>query len=106
MRHVQRSAAADPTLVLRPDAARGRLEFAIFEEWNREPPGRNCRSPEAALCRVHVLATVLLVAAGGLVTSHDAGLAVPDWPNTYGSNMFLYPLGPRAGGWCPARRKR
>jgi len=21
---------------------------------------------------------------------------VPDWPNTYGSNMFLFPLGPRA----------
>lgn len=29
---------------------------------------------------------------GGLVTSTKAGMAVPDWPNTYGYNMFLYPL--------------
>lgn len=50
------------------------------------------------LCRVHVVATLLLVAVGGLVTSHDAGLAVPDWPNTYGSNMFLYPLARMSGG--------
>jgi cytochrome c oxidase assembly protein subunit 15 len=37
-----------------------------------------------------------LIVAGGLVTSTDSGMAVPDWPNTYGANMFLYPLGPRA----------
>jgi len=36
-----------------------------------------------------------LLVAGGLVTSTDTGMAVPDWPNTFGSNMFLYPLGPR-----------
>ena len=29
---------------------------------------------------------------GGLVTSYGAGMAVPDWPNTYGYNLFLYPL--------------
>ncbi len=29
---------------------------------------------------------------GGLVTSHEAGLAVPDWPTSYGYNMFLFPL--------------
>jgi cytochrome c oxidase assembly protein subunit 15 len=28
---------------------------------------------------------------GGLVTSYGAGMAVPDWPNTYGYNLFLYP---------------
>jgi cytochrome c oxidase assembly protein subunit 15 len=32
-----------------------------------------------------------LIFMGALVTSHDAGLAVPDWPTTYGHNMFLYP---------------
>lgn len=37
-----------------------------------------------------------LLLIGGLVTSTNSGMAVPDWPNTYGSNMFLYPLGPRA----------
>ena len=29
-------------------------------------------------------AVFLLILAGGLVTSHDAGLAVPDWPLSYG----------------------
>ncbi len=29
-------------------------------------------------------ATFLLILAGGLVTSHEAGLAVPDWPLSYG----------------------
>lgn len=31
--------------------------------------------------------TLLLLVAGGLVTSNDAGLAVPDWPLSYGSVM-------------------
>ncbi len=31
-----------------------------------------------------VFATLILILAGGLVTSHDAGLAVPDWPTSYG----------------------
>jgi cytochrome c oxidase assembly protein subunit 15 len=43
-------------------------------------------------------ATLLLIAIGGLVTGFRAGMAVPDWPNTYGSNMFLYPLGKMTGG--------
>lgn len=33
-----------------------------------------------------------LIWVGGLVTTFDAGMAVPDWPGTYGYNMFLYPL--------------
>ena len=37
-------------------------------------------------------ATFLLLGLGGLVTSHEAGLAVPDWPTTYGYNMFLFPV--------------
>lgn len=36
-------------------------------------------------------ATFPLVWVGGLVTTTDAGMAVPDWPNTFGYNMFLYP---------------
>ena len=32
-------------------------------------------------------ATVVLLAAGALVTSNDAGLAVPDWPLSYGTWM-------------------
>ena len=39
-----------------------------------------------------------LIFMGALVTSNDAGLAVPDWPNTYGENMFLYPPSKWTGG--------
>jgi cytochrome c oxidase assembly protein subunit 15 len=39
---------------------------------------------------------------GGLVTSHGAGMSVPDWPNSYGYNMFTFPpsvwLSRQAGG--------
>ncbi|HEX5447377.1 MAG TPA: cytochrome oxidase assembly protein [Pirellulales bacterium] len=36
-------------------------------------------------------ATFPLIWVGGLVTTYDAGMAVPDWPTTYGYNLFLYP---------------
>src|ERR1051325_7394567 len=35
--------------------------------------------------------TVILILVGSLVTSHDAGLSVPDWPTSYGWNMFTFP---------------
>lgn len=38
-----------------------------------------------------VCTTFPLIWVGGLVTSYDAGMAVPDWPSTYGYNLFLYP---------------
>jgi cytochrome c oxidase assembly protein subunit 15 len=44
------------------------------------------------------LATFVLVCMGGLVTSHEAGLAVPDWPNSYGYNMFFFPVSKWIGG--------
>jgi cytochrome c oxidase assembly protein subunit 15 len=37
-------------------------------------------------------ATFPLIWVGGLVTTTDAGMAVPDWPTTFGYNPFLYPL--------------
>jgi cytochrome c oxidase assembly protein subunit 15 len=37
----------------------------------------------------------LLIVAGALVTSHDAGLSVPDWPTSFGS---LYRIPPMVGG--------
>jgi len=42
--------------------------------------------------------TVLLIAAGASVTSTDSGLSVPDWPTTYGWNMFAFPLSKMVGG--------
>ncbi|QDU70863.1 COX15/CtaA family protein [Mucisphaera calidilacus] len=38
------------------------------------------------------LSTFMLIGFGGHVTSLDAGLAVPDWPGTFGYNMFMAPL--------------
>jgi cytochrome c oxidase assembly protein subunit 15 len=43
-------------------------------------------------------ATLLLVFAGGLVTSTESGLSVPDWPTTYGQNMFTFPVSKWVGG--------
>jgi cytochrome c oxidase assembly protein subunit 15 len=37
------------------------------------------------------IVTFPLIFMGGLVTSHSAGMSVPDWPNSYGYNMFLFP---------------
>jgi cytochrome c oxidase assembly protein subunit 15 len=45
-----------------------------------------------------VAATLLLIFAGGMVTSTGSGLAVPDWPTTYGQNMFTYPYEKWVGG--------
>ncbi len=61
-------------------------------------PRRRPLDPSALFAWTAVAATFLLVVAGGLVTSNEAGLAVVDWPNTFGSNMFLYPLARMTGG--------
>jgi len=45
-----------------------------------------------------VAATVLLIAAGGMVTSTGSGLSVPDWPTTYGWSMFSFPFNKWVGG--------
>lgn len=42
--------------------------------------------------------TVVLLLAGSLVTSTGSGLAVPDWPTTYGENMFTFPPSKWVGG--------
>jgi cytochrome c oxidase assembly protein subunit 15 len=47
---------------------------------------------------VLVAATGLVVSAGGLVTGADAGFSVPDWPQSFGANMFLLPLSKMTGG--------
>ena len=43
-------------------------------------------------------ATLFLIWMGGLVTSHGVGMAVPDWPTTYGYNMFFFPFSQWVGG--------
>ena len=43
-------------------------------------------------------ATCVLIVFGGLVTNTGAALAVPDWPTTFGHNMFLFPWSEMVGG--------
>ena len=62
-----------------------------------EAAGRPSRLPHR-LAWMLACAAFLLVGLGGLVTTHDAGMAVPDWPTTYGH--WLYP----PGEWLRAGR--
>lgn len=68
------------------------------------PSGRQAHlysGPSSALrffSKFLVFAVLCLIFIGSLVTSHDAGLSVPDWPTTYGQNMFLFPYESWIGG--------
>ena len=42
--------------------------------------------------------TFFLIFVGALVKSTESGLSVPDWPTTFGENMFLFPLSSMVGG--------
>lgn len=44
------------------------------------------------------MVTFVLLTSGGLVTSKGVGMAVPDWPSTFGYNMFLFPISGWVGG--------
>jgi cytochrome c oxidase assembly protein subunit 15 len=71
-----RNVAREPILTSRPDRIAynpAHHRFAVILAW----------------------ATFLLIVAGALVTSNDAGLSVPDWPTSFGS---LYRLPPMVGG--------
>lgn len=47
---------------------------------------------------IGAMATFFLIVVGGLVTSKGAGMSVPDWPTTYGYNLFLFPYSKWVGG--------
>ena len=54
---------------------------------------RVVRSPwPRRLARATAFLTLPLIPLGGLVTTLRVGMAVPDWPTTFGHNMFTYPL--------------
>lgn len=46
--------------------------------------------PHLVACLL-VAVTAVLLCFGALVTTYEAAMAVPDWPATYGHNMFLFP---------------
>jgi heme a synthase len=65
-------------------------ETTAFER--RPPAGRRVSLALHRFAVATACTTLLLIVAGGLVTSMDAGLSVPDWPTTYGSNMWTFPI--------------
>ena len=50
------------------------------------------------LSKLTVISTLFLIFVGALVKSHEVGLSVPDWPTTYGKQMFSFPLSDMVGG--------
>jgi len=55
-------------------------------------------APLSLFALVNAFTIFLLLVTGGLVTGLEAGLAVPDWPNSFGHNMLLYPVSQMKGG--------
>jgi cytochrome c oxidase assembly protein subunit 15 len=51
-----------------------------------------------ALAVAAAWAAMALLLIGGLVTTKDAGMAVPDWPTTEGYHLFAYPWAKWTGG--------
>ena len=69
----------------------GRLEgrkggHPIFQSSNLPP---NYSPWLHRMARLTAGATFLLIVIGGIVTSTESGLAVPDWPTTFGYNIGL-----------------
>src|SRR6476660_1125677 len=58
---------------------------------------RTPASPRPSVFSIWPHRLALLLFFGGLVTSKGAGLALPDWPTTFGYNMFLYPWSKMVG---------
>lgn len=61
------------------------------------PAARSFNVPHLVACLL-VAATAVLLSFGALVTTYEAAMAVPDWPATYGHNMFFFPLSEWLGG--------
>jgi cytochrome c oxidase assembly protein subunit 15 len=55
-------------------------------------------SSSGLFAAVSALTVFILLVTGGLVTGLESGLAVPDWPNSFGHNMLLYPISEMKGG--------
>jgi cytochrome c oxidase assembly protein subunit 15 len=73
--------APSPDYPFPPETARPRYRWALHRY--------------ACFCAGSIL---FLICLGGLVTSNEAGMSVPDWPNTYGYNMFFFPWQDWVGG--------
>ena len=50
------------------------------------------------LSKIIVFLTLSLIFVGALIKSHEVGLSVPDWPTSYGKQMFSFPFSEMVGG--------
>ena len=66
---------------------------SITDKYARQSPAGLRR-----FTKLVAVSTLFLIFAGAMVTSTGSGLAVPDWPNTYGKFMFFFPLSKMVGG--------
>jgi cytochrome c oxidase assembly protein subunit 15 len=62
------------------------------------PPARSARVWLARYALVAFAAFAPVLLSGGIVTSAEAGLAVPDWPGSFGALMWMYPVSKMTGG--------
>jgi len=62
------------------------------------PSDASYHRPLHTVALILTVATFPLIFLGGLVTTYGAGMSVPDWPNSYGYNMFLFPVSQWVGG--------
>ncbi len=62
------------------------------------PQRRQYLHPEGSFTLSTVIATLVLIMAGGMVTGLNAGLSVPDWPDSFRFGMFFFPLSHMTGG--------
>jgi cytochrome c oxidase assembly protein subunit 15 len=65
---------------------------------SRRPRMSDDPSWSGRLAAIAGFTTLLLIGAGGLVTTKGAGMDVPDWPGSFRYNMFLFPLSRMTGG--------
>jgi heme A synthase len=108
-RLTQKSAAAHEAMqsaTLKPNAlliaggflALGAVLGLVATSLGARMRNRNANEPpelwHARFALVCACCAAPLIFIGGLVTSTNSGMAVPDWPNSFGTSMFLYPLGP------------
>ncbi|MBX3354671.1 MAG: COX15/CtaA family protein [Phycisphaeraceae bacterium] len=70
----------------------------VGDRIGRRRSGTPLSNPAMLFACVAASAILLLLITGGLVTGMKAGLAVPDWPSSFGHNMLLYPLSAMTGG--------
>ena len=75
-----------------------RVIFATVGRSNSNSPTVADRRYRTWFTWFTAVATLLLICSGGMVTSKGVGLAVPDWPTTFGYNMFLFPVSKWIGG--------